>query len=222
MIAATSQTRSMASSSSSSKDWQSRQLEQRVRDVTFSTLCSLVQLLDLKDLATGVHSSRLTTWAVTIAKLLGLTADETRQVEIAAVLHDLGKIGIPDEILKKASRLTLEEQTIMRKHPEYGWAVMKHIPGCQNASLLILHHHEMWDGRGYPAGLKGEDIPLGARIIAITDAFDAMTSDRSYRKAMSTERALTTLERFAGTQFDPTIVAVFAEFIRAGELHAKA
>ncbi len=191
-----------------------KQLEQRIRDVTFSTLCALVQLLDLKDLTTGVHSSRLTTWAITIAKLVGLTADETRQVEIAAVLHDLGKIGIPDEILKKPSRLTPEEQAIMRKHPEYGWAVLKNIPGCQVASLLILHHHEMWDGNGYPAGLKGEDIPLGARIVAITDAFDAMTSDRCYRKGMPIERALETLERFAGTQFDPSLVAVFAEYIR--------
>src|SRR5438270_8006574 len=125
-----------------------RHLEQQIRDVTFSALCALVQLLDLKDLATGVHSSRLTVWAVTIAKLLGLSTEETRQVEIAAVLHDLGKIGIPDEILKKPSKLTVDEQTIMRKHPEYGWAVLKNIPGCQSASLLILHHHEMWDGCG--------------------------------------------------------------------------
>jgi HD-GYP domain-containing protein (c-di-GMP phosphodiesterase class II) len=206
----------------SSKGRELRHLEQQIRDVTFSTLCALVQLLDLKDLTTGVHSSRLATWAMTIAKLLGLSTEETRQVEIAAVLHDLGKIGIPDEILKKSSKLTLEEQTIMRRHPEYGWAVMKNIPGCETASLLILHHHEMWNGGGYPAGLKGEDTPLGARIVAVTDAFDAMTTDRCYRKGMSTEKALSTLERFAGTQFDPNLVAVFTEFIRAEELHARA
>ena len=203
------------------KDRELRHLEQQIRDVTFSTLCALVQLLDLKDLTTGVHSSRLTVWALTIAKLLGLSADEARQVEIAAVLHDLGKIGVPDEILKKPSRLTPEEQTIMRKHPEYGWAVMKNIPGCQTASLLILHHHEMWDGRGYPAGLKGEDIPLGARIVAVTDAFDAMTTDRCYRKGVSAKQALSTLERFSGAQFDPCIVDIFAEFIRAEELQPK-
>ncbi len=207
---------------SPSKERELRHLEQRIRDVTFSTLCALVQLLDLKDLTTGVHSSRLAAWAVTVAKLLGLSSEETRQVEIAAVLHDLGKIGIPDDILKKPSRLTVQEQTIMRKHPEYGWAVLKNIPGCQTASLLILHHHEMWDGRGYPAGLKGQDIPLGARIVAITDAFDAMTSERCYREGMSTGQALATLERFSGTQFDPAIVRVFAEFIRAEELHANA
>jgi HD-GYP domain-containing protein (c-di-GMP phosphodiesterase class II) len=106
----------------------------------------------------------------------------------------------------------------MRKHPEFGWAVLKNIPGCENASLLILHHHEMWDGRGYPAGLKGENIPLGARIVAVTDAFDAMTTDRCYRKGMPAERALGNLERFAGTQFDPGIVGMFAEFMRAEEL----
>src|ERR1051326_2429901 len=109
------------------KDVEVKHLEQRIRDVTFSTLCALVQLLDLKDLTTGVHSSRLVEWAITLAKLLGLSAEETREIEIAAVLHDLGKIGVPDEILKKPGKLTLEETTIMRKHPEYGWAVMKNI-----------------------------------------------------------------------------------------------
>src|SRR5437899_2974096 len=123
----------------SAKDRELRHLEQQVRDVTFSTLCALVQLLDLKDLTTGVHSSRLSSWAITIAKLLGLSVEETRQVEIAAVLHDLGKVGIPDEILKKPTHLTAAEQMIMRKHPEYGWAVLKNIPGCETASLLVLH-----------------------------------------------------------------------------------
>ena len=203
-----------------SKDRESRHLEQEIRDVTLSTLCALVQLLDLKDLTTGVHSSRLATWSVTICKLMGLSADETRQVEIAAILHDLGKIGVPDEILKKPSRLTPEEQAIMRKHPEYGWAVIKNIPGCQSASLVILHHHEMWNGNGYPAGLKEESIPLGARIVAITDAFDAMMTDRCYRKGVALTRALETLERFAGTQFDPQIVPVFSDFLRAEELHS--
>lgn len=195
-----------------------RYLEQKIRDVTFSTLCALVQLLDLKDLTTGVHSSRLVSWAVTVAKLLGLSAEETRQIEIAAVLHDLGKIGVPDAILKKPSRLTAEEQMVMRKHPEYGWAVLKNIPGCEIASLLVLHHHEMWNGEGYPAGLQGESIPLGARIVAITDAFDAMTTDRCYRSRMYVDQALATLETFSGSQFDPDLVELFARFIREEEL----
>jgi HD-GYP domain-containing protein (c-di-GMP phosphodiesterase class II) len=199
-----------------------KHLEQQIRDASFSTLCALVQLLDLKDLTTGVHSSRLATWAVTLSNLLGLSAEDTNQVEIAAVLHDLGKIGIPDAILKKPSKLTPEEQQIMRKHPEFGWAVTKDIPGYRKASVLILHHHEMWDGNGYPEGLKGEGIPLGARIVAVTDAFDAMTSDRCYRDKMSVERALGTLEKFAGTQFDSDVVTAFAVFLRAeSKLTAK-
>ncbi len=206
--------------SSTSKERELRHLEQQIRDVTFSTLCALVQLLDLKDVTTGIHSSRLVSWAVSISKLLGLNTEETRQIEIAAVLHDLGKIGIPDEILKKPSTLSAEERTIMRKHPEYGWAVLKNIPGCQTASLFVLHHHETWGGDGYPAGLKGENTPLGARIVAITDAFDAMTSDRCYREGMTVEHALAALEQCAGTQFDPVIVPLFADFVRAEGLQA--
>jgi HD-GYP domain-containing protein (c-di-GMP phosphodiesterase class II) len=197
------------------KDVELRHLEQRLRDVTSSTLCALVQLLDLKDLTTGVHSSRMVEWAITISKLLDLSAEVTREVEIAAVLHDIGKIGVPDEILKKPGRLTPEEQAVMRKHPEYGWAVMKNIPGLETASLLILHHHEAWDGSGYPAGLREENIPLGSRVVAITDAFDAMTSDRCYRGALPVEEALSRLEKFSGRQFDPNMVSIFAEFVRS-------
>lgn len=203
------------------KDIELKNLEQKVRDVTFATLRALVQLLDLKDLTTGVHSSRLVSWSITISKLLGLSVEETRQVEIAAVLHDIGKIGIPDEILKKPFRLTPEEHEIMKKHPEYGWGVLKNIPGVEMASLLILHHHEMWDGGGYPAGLKGQGIPLGARIVAITDAFDAMTTDRCYRNGMPADQALLELEQFAGSQFDPALVSLFAGFVRTERLHSR-
>jgi HD-GYP domain-containing protein (c-di-GMP phosphodiesterase class II) len=180
-----------------------------------TTLQAFAHLIDLKDYTTGIHSSRVVAWSVAISKLAGLSAEETRDVEIAAGLHDLGKIGVPDTILKKPSRLTPEEQAVMRKHPEYGWSVTKDVPGCGRASLLILHHHEMWNGEGYPAGLKGEDSPLGARIVAVTDAFDAMTTDRCYRKGMAADAALATLERFAGTQFDPNLVQMFGSFIRS-------
>ena len=207
---------------SRSKQRELRDLEQQIRDVTFSTLCALVQVIDLKDLTTGVHSSRLVEWCVTMAKLLDLSTEEAKQIEIAAFLHDLGKVGIPDDILKKPSKLTMAEQAIMRKHPEYGWAVMKNIPGCQNASLMILHHHEVWNGEGYPAGLKGQDIPLGSRIVAVADAFDAMTTDRCYRKGIPLDAALSTLKRFAGIQFDPGVVDVFTEFIRPEQFQAKA
>lgn len=183
-------------------------------DVNSPTLRAFVHLIDLKDFTTGVHSSRVVAWSVAISKLAGLSVEETRDVEIAGGLHDLGKIGVPDTILKKPSRLTPEEQAIMRQHPEYGWSVTKNVPGCYRASLLILHHHEMWNGEGYPAGLKGEDIPLGARIVAVTDAFDAMTTDRCYRKGMTAAAALATLERFSASQFDPNLVRMFGKFIR--------
>ena len=212
---------SSATPAPSAKDIEVKVLEQKVRDVTFATLCALLQLLDLKDVTTGVHSSRLVGWAIAISRLLGMSNEETRQVEIAAALHDLGKIGVPDEILKKPSRLTPEEQIIMRKHPEYGWGVMKNIPGAEMASLLILHHHEMWDGTGYPARLKGTSIPMGSRIVAIIDAFDAMTTDRCYRAGIATGDALRVLEEFSGTQFDPTLVSLFAEFVRSGELQSN-
>jgi HD-GYP domain-containing protein (c-di-GMP phosphodiesterase class II) len=202
-------------------DAELRSADRPGRDVSLSTLHSLVQLIDLKDFTTGIHSSRVVAWSVALSKLAGLSNEETHHVEIAAALHDLGKIGIPDTILKKPSRLTPEEQAIMRMHPEYGWTVIKDFPGCRTASSLILHHHEMWDGTGYPAGLKGEDIPVGARIVAITDAFDAMTTDRCYRKGMPTETALTTLERFAGTQFDPYLVPMFAKLIRSATASAS-
>lgn len=190
-------------------------LDRNKPDVTLSTLRAFVHLIDLKDFTTGIHSSRVVAWSVAMSKLAGLSTEETRHVEIAAVLHDLGKIGIPDTILKKPSRLTPEEQAIMRKHPEYGWSVTKDIPGCHRASLLILHHHETWNGTGYPGGLKGSDIPLGARIVAVTDAFDAMTTNRCYRKGMPREAALATLEQFAGTQFDPNLVEMFTAFLRS-------
>ena len=205
----------------SPKNRQLKSLENRIQDVSFCAFDELVQLLDVKDLTTGEHSSRLATWANTICKLLGLSPDEARQVEIGAVLHDIGKIGIPDEILKKPARLTLEEQAVMREHPEYGWAVMKNMPGCEMASLLILHHHEMWNGEGYPAGLRGESIPLGARVVAIIDAFDAMTTDRCYRPAISVEKALLTLEHFSGTQFDAKLVKMFAEYVRSEQFQCS-
>jgi HD-GYP domain-containing protein (c-di-GMP phosphodiesterase class II) len=192
-----------------------KELQLRIRDVTFATLCAMVQLLDLKDITTGVHSSRMSQWALIMAQLLNLSDEDVRDVEIACVLHDIGKVGIPDEILKKPGRLTPEEQAIMRKHPEYGWSVLKTIPGCENSSRLVLHHHEMWDGGGYPAGLRGEDIPLGARIVAVTDAFDAMINDRPYRKGMPYLEALKRLEQAAGTQFDAPLVSAFGTYLRS-------
>jgi len=166
----------------------------------------LSTVLRMKDLATGVHSSRLAEWAVRVAARLGLDPQYQRDVETAALLHDIGKIGIPDAILHKPSALTREERLIINKHAEYGWNALRGISGFEQVSLFVLHHHERVDGKGYPARLKGEAIPLGSRIVSLIDAFDAMISTRCYRKALPLDEAVRRLESGRGTQFDPKLV----------------
>jgi HD-GYP domain-containing protein (c-di-GMP phosphodiesterase class II) len=185
--------------------------------VAFRTalICAFNQLLDLKDLNTGVHSTRLAEWALQVGAELGLDEGYLRDLEIAALLHDIGKIGIPDAILNKPSKLSDEEYGLMRKHPEYGWAVMRNLPKMDRASLMILHHHEGFDGHGYPAGLKADEIPTGSRIVAVIDAFDAMVSSRPYRQGLPFAEAERRLRQASGTQFDPGVVTSFLPLARA-------
>jgi HD-GYP domain-containing protein (c-di-GMP phosphodiesterase class II) len=136
----------------------------------------------------------------------------------AAMLHDLGKIGIPDEILLKKGKLTDSEYDIIRKHPQIGAEIIRHIHFLKDVAPIVLYHHERFDGFGYCSGLKGKEIPLGARIIAIADVYQALTSDRPYRKAYSKEEALKIITEGSGTQFDPEIVKVFFEIIEAKEV----
>jgi len=140
-------------------------------------------------------------------------------VEIAALLHDIRKIGVPNAILKTPNRLTDDEWALMKKHPEYGWAVVRLFPDFERASLFVLHHHERFDGGGYPAGLKDEEIPLGARIVAVIDAFDAMISHRPYRSGLPFEEAIRRLVVARGTQFDPAVVDCF---IRGADAERRA
>jgi HD-GYP domain-containing protein (c-di-GMP phosphodiesterase class II) len=184
-------------------------LEERLEAARSTTIFGLNQLLDLKDLNTGVHSTRLAEWGVRVADNLGVDESHRRDVEAAALLHDIGKIGIPDAILQKPGKLTQPERELMQKHSEYGWAVLRLFPGFERVSLLVLHHHERLDGKGYPAGLKGDEIPLGSRIVCILDAFDAMISSRCYRSGLPLEEAVRRLEADSGTQFDPDIVRLF-------------
>jgi polar amino acid transport system substrate-binding protein len=176
--------------------------------------CALGQLVDLRDIGTGVHSTQIVELAIAVGAHFGLQTNELRYLEIGASLHDLGKIGVPDGILQKPGKLSETEFSLMRRHPEFGWAILRHVPGFEWVSLYILHHHERWDGRGYPGGLKGDEIPFGARILAVVDAFHAMISDRPYRKGMSHEDACQRLEEAAGSQFDPVIVEVFVQYVR--------
>lgn len=179
-----------------------------------ATVCALNQLLDLKDLNTGVHSTRLAEWAVRIGRDLGLDDDCLQDLEVAALLHDIGKVGIPDAILRKDGPLTEEERGVMRKHPEYGWTVLRVIPGFERASLFVLHHHEAYDGSGYPAGLREAEIPIGSRIVSVIDAFDAMVSSRPYRRGLSLDEAVKRLQNGVGRQFDPVVTPRFVALAR--------
>src|SRR5713226_6767385 len=140
---------------------------------------------------------------------LNVPEDSLYQVEVAALLHDVGKIGVPDAILKKAAPLTAEERTVINRHPEYSWSILRLFSGLEEASLYALHHHESVDGSGYPAGLKGHDIPLVSRIVSVIDAYDAMVSNRCYRKGLPHEEAIRRLVASSGAQFDSEVVQAF-------------
>ena len=193
-----------------------KELQTQLLAVRTSVICAMNQLLDLKDLNTGVHSTRLAEWAVRIGRDLGLDDECLRDLEAAAILHDIGKIGIPDAILRKPSKLTEDEYAVIKKHPEYGWAVLRAVPGFERVSLFVLHHHEAFDGKGYPAGLRGDEIPIGSRIVSVMDSFDAMVSSRPYRKGLPLEEAIRRLEADTGKQFDPVVTPKFIALARSG------
>ena len=189
-----------------------KQVEESFSAFRRSVICSFNQLLDLKDLNTGVHSTRLAEWGVRVGQELGLSEEELQNLEVAALLHDIGKVGIPDAILRKPAKLDAGEYALMKKHPEYGWAVLRILPGFERAALDILHHHENFDGTGYPAGLKETEIPVVSRIVSVIDAFDAMVSSRPYRSGLPPEEAVRRLVDCSGTQFDPVVVQCFLSF----------
>ncbi|MGA9981325.1 MAG: HD-GYP domain-containing protein [Candidatus Sulfotelmatobacter sp.] len=188
-----------------------KELEEQQRSLMNSVICGFNQLLDLRDLGTGVHSTRLAEWAVRVGRKLGIEETDLYQLEVAALLHDIGKIGVPDSILKKEGKLTDEERALMNKHPEYSWSILRLFPGLDKASLYALHHHESYNGRGYPGGLKAGEIPIGSRIVAVIDAYDAMISNRCYRKGFPHEEAVRRLMADSGAQFDPIVVQAFVE-----------
>jgi HD-GYP domain-containing protein (c-di-GMP phosphodiesterase class II) len=188
-----------------------KELEEQQRALLKSAICAFNQLLDLRDLNTGIHSTRLAEWAVRVARKLEIAETDFYQLEVAALLHDIGKIGVPDAILKKQGRLTDEERDLMNKHPEYSWSILRLFPGLDKASLFALHHHESYDGKGYPGGLKGDEIPIGSRIVSVIDAYDAMISNRCYRKGIPHEEAVRRLSAGSGIQFDPLVVQAFVD-----------
>src|ERR1700685_900876 len=173
------------------------------------TLEALGDALDLKAAETEGHSKRVSGFTIAIRRAMELPQDRVRIIARGAFLHDVGKMAIPDAILRKPGRLSPEEQAIMREHALLGYQMLRKIPFLQEASDIVYSHQERYDGSGYPRGLKGDQIPLGARIFAIADPFDAMTSDRPYRAAQSISSGRREIERHAGKQFDPEVVKVF-------------
>jgi diguanylate cyclase (GGDEF)-like protein len=179
------------------------------RAARFRAAASLANAVDARDTYTGSHSTRVAELGAWIAGHLGLEAEHVELARLAGSLHDLGKLAIPEEILRKPGPLTPPEWLILERHPQIGFRMLESL-GVEPVAEWVLHHHERWDGMGYPEGLAGDEIPLGARIIFIADAYDAMTSDRAYRGRLTPPEAVAELRRCAGTQFDPEIVAVVA------------
>jgi putative nucleotidyltransferase with HDIG domain len=183
------------------------------RELFFGTVSALSQAIDAKDGFTRGHADRVSRIAGAIAHELGLPERQVEQIELAGLLHDIGKIGVEDRILMKPQRLDEDEQELMRRHPIYGASILKPSAALRPLVPIVLHHHENYDGSGYPDGLKGEEIPVGSRIMIVADAYEAMTSDRIYRKAIGHERAMEQLNRFKGLQFDPTIVRSLEQLV---------
>ncbi|MER3446260.1 MAG: two-component system response regulator [Candidatus Dadabacteria bacterium] len=197
------------------RDYQ-RNLEKKVVEQTqellslySDTLEAMISALDSREHETGYHSYRVTEYALTLAKQVGLVDSDLVIIARGALLHDIGKIGVPDSILLKPGELTEEEWKIMKKHPIFGYELLRKIHFLEGAANIVLTHHEHYDGGGYPYGLRGEEIPIGARIFSIVDAMDALTNDRIYRKGVSFDEARQRIISASGSQFDPEIVRVF-------------
>ena len=195
------------------------ELNERLAQDLQRVVQALTEAVEAKDEYTGGHLQRVQEFALEVGRRLGLSASALEQLHIASILHDIGKIAIPEAILNKPGPLDARERAIIERHPEIGARMLERIDGLREAAPLVLHHQERWDGRqddaypGYPAGLAGEAIPLGARIIAVVDCFDAMTTDRPYRRALEPDDARELLRRERGRQFDPRVVDSFLEIL---------
>jgi len=185
-----------------------------LRDEAIETLKVLAEAIDARDEYTSTHSTRVAEYAKKIAQQMKLPADYISVVEIAGRVHDLGKIGIQDNLLMKRGRLTADEMERIQKHPEIAYRLLKNLKPYKTGAIYVLYHHERIDGMGYPHRISGNSIPLGAKILAVADSYDAMTSDRPYRKALTQSQAVEELRRCAGTQFDPKVVQAFIEVLK--------
>ncbi|HEX8960911.1 MAG TPA: HD domain-containing phosphohydrolase [Geobacteraceae bacterium] len=194
------------------------QLYEEISELFVHTVEALASAIDAKDPYTYGHSKRVARVSTAICEEMGMTRKEVRQVELAAILHDIGKIGTPESILQKPDRLTPEEMERIHEHPARGARILSNISEFRDVIKWIRHHHEWYDGKGYPDHIAAEEIPLQARVITIADTFDAMTSDRPYRKGMPAREALGIMEEFSGSQFDPHILRMFRTIYESGKI----
>ncbi|MCS7253239.1 MAG: HD domain-containing protein [Armatimonadota bacterium] len=190
-------------------------LHEQVRRSYLGAITALVQAIEARDPYTKGHSEKVSEYAVQLGETIKLSADESEAIRMAGLLHDVGKIGIPDQILLKPGKLTEEEYEQIKRHPIISSLIIEPVPFPWDIRTPVRHHHERWDGKGYPDGLRGEEIPLTARIISVTDVFDAITSDRAYRGAMSAEAAFELILEVAGTQLDPELSRAFVNMMRS-------
>lgn len=189
-------------------------LRDEANKVFYNIVKMLISVLDKKDPYTSNHSADVSAISSKLAKFMGLSEDEINRISLGALLHDIGKVHIPDMIINKATRLTNEEYEIIKRHPEESYKLIENLDGFDEIKDICLRHHEKWDGTGYPGGLAGAETPLGAHIVGLADTYDAMTSDRSYRKGLAHETALDEIRRYLGTQFSPLAGEKFLEMAR--------
>lgn len=195
-----------------------RQRRQELQEAYVATIKALAIAVEARDDYTGGHIERVRTYSHILGQRLGLDQPSLRRLDVSAILHDLGKIGVPDSVLTKAEPLNDEEWRLMKRHPEIGAGIANTIPFLSPNAEALASHHERWDGTGYPRGLKGEAIPLEARIIAVADAFDAMTTDRVYRRARGIGAAVEEVTDCSGSQFEPGVVDAFFRAFKAAEI----
>jgi putative nucleotidyltransferase with HDIG domain len=197
-------------------------MSERLEDAYFATLGALAAALEAKDAYTNDHASQIADLAGRVCEELGLDGRTTRVVKLGALLHDIGKIGIPEAILRKPGALSGDEMLVMQRHPDIGARILEPVPYFAELVPLVRCSHERWDGRGYPDGRSADDIPLGSRVIAVCDAFHAMTEDRVYRRALPLTSAMAEIERCAGTQFDPVCARALLEVVGTAGPHGEA
>ncbi len=188
---------------------QERARARELRRSYVATVRALANAVEARDAYTGRHAERVAAYGIAVARAGGLSIADDPQIEFGFLLHDVGKVAVPDAILFKPEPLSIPERAVMERHAEIGWEILRDVDFLGDARLVVRHHHERWDGAGYPDGLSGEDIPLAARVFSVADTFDALTTDRPYRPGTDVASARATVEALSGTQFDPAVVEAF-------------